>query len=160
MKFLKPLLVSAVFVATSSMAIAAVDTTTININVTEAPSLLLSGTVVTDGTDKDFTVAAIQAATSQTVLLGTLGSDSNISGNCNMSFASTNGFSLVDPLSSVVLAGYSLKYGSEAPIAVDTTYSQTCQFTAAALNMIVGTLPTTIAAGTYSDVVTVTVATP
>jgi hypothetical protein len=160
MKFSKSLVASAILLATSTATFAATDSGTININVTQSEFVALTGTAFdnTAAAPATFTTTALDASFGGAGLsLGTVGLNSNLLGNCNIQFSSTNSFSLKD--GTTTLVGYGLTYDSTAVVAA-TDITKSCQFTAAALTLnSSAALPAanTIAAGTYSDVISVIV---
>lgn len=160
MKFSKSLIASAVLLATSTVAFAATDNGSININVTQSEFVALTGTAFdnTAAAPATFTTTQLDGSfTGAALSLGTVGLDSNLLGNCNIQFNSTNSFSFKD--GTTTLVGYGLTYDGAA-VAAATNIPKTCQFTAAALTLKASAaLPVAnlIAAGTYSDVITVTV---
>lgn len=156
MKFTKHLIASAVLLATSSAALAASSTDTINIKVTQDEFVNLVGTAFST-TGHTFTVAQLDAAFTGTALaLGTLGTESNLIGNCDVAFTSANAYELKNGATS--LTAYTLTYNGNA--VTSTAVTQACNFAPANLTMKPdAALPAanTIAAGDYTDVVTVVV---
>ncbi len=160
MKLSTSLIASAVLLASSSVALAATNQNTINIKVTQDEFVNLIGTAFTPATGSHvFTVADLVAAqTSATPLsLGTLGTESNILGNCGITFSSANSYELKNGSTSLV--AYSLNYNG-TDVSTTPLANQACQYTPTAIDFLPSAaLPAanTIAAGDYTDVVTVTV---
>jgi len=154
MKFTTPLIVSAVLLATSTFAFAATDTTDIQINVTKDAYVNLVGTAV--GSTNTFTTDVIDAAT---VSLGTLGLESNSTGDCDMTIATTNNFELKNAGSGNSLGVYTINYGGAHTAGSGGTLTQSCNTVASAFSLTSPALPGTVDAGVYADTVTVTVVT-
>jgi hypothetical protein len=155
MKFSQTLIASAVLLATSSVALAATDTRSIQINVTQGEFVTLVGTALTS--INTFTSDQMDG---NPIALGDLGLDSNLAGNCTIAFSSATGYklNLGGAAAGATLVDYALNYDGAAVTATPAT--KTCQFAAAALSFNSTTpLPAanTIAAGTYSDVVSIVV---
>lgn len=159
MKFTKNIIASAVLLATSTLAFAATDTTTIEINVTKDAYVnfigTLSGSVV-----KALTLAEVD---NTTTTLGNLGIESNTVGTCTVSFASAKGYKLVHTTNPALdLGAYSISYAgvSNSSASSGNDYvAATCNEAASNFTMTSPALPAVVTAGTYSDTLTVTVAT-
>lgn len=155
MKFTKPLIASAVLLLTSSIAFAATDSTNIEINVTNDAFVNLVGTAV--GSTNSFLTADIDNAT---VSLGTLGLDSNSTGNCDITFSSANGYDLNHSVTAATLVGYAVSYQGVSNSGVaSNTVTTACTTAASSLDLVSPAMPATIPAGTYTDTLTVTVVT-
>jgi len=158
MKFSKPLIASAILLASSTIAFAATNSKTVQINVTEGPYVTLTGTAITAPTS-DFLTTNL--GTAQTI--GTLGFDSNVTGNCVVEFVSANAYDLLHAGTSAKLVDYKITYDTTDIIDnTNNTVTKDClTATPSALSWISTTPPpATIAAGTYTDTVTITVTTP
>jgi len=154
MKFSKSLIASAVLLATSSVALAATDTKSVQINVTQSEFVNIIGTALTNVNTFDSS-----QMNGSPISLGDLGLDSNLAGGCDISFASTNGY-LLNNGSGATLVSYELTFAGLPIPPVPVPLAIPCQFTPDALTFAsTSALPAanTIAAGTYSDVVTITV---
>ena len=158
MKFSKSLIASAVLLATSTIAFAATDSTTVQINVTENAFVTLIGTALNSTTAL---VAADMDGTAKG--LGTLGFNSNVTGTCSVDFASTNNYSLNHTVSGAFIATYGVTYnGSTVSDNAANTVTQDC-LTAGLTPLTMASITNTtlpIASGTYADTVTITVTTP
>ena len=162
MKFTQTLIATAVLLTTSSIALAApgdvLDTRSIQIDVQQGAFAKLTGTALT--TAHTFQSAQMDGSP---LGLGDLGIDSNITGadTCNLSFESLHGYNLKlgNSPTGATLVSYALTLGS-TPVVTAVPILTTCQMTAEALTFnSTSPLPAenTIAAGTYSDVVTIKV---
>ena len=153
MKFSKSLIASAVLLATSSVALAATDTKSIQINVTQSEFVNIIGTALTNV--NTFTSDQMDG---NPISLGDLGLDSNLAAtNCSIQFTSLNGYTLQNA-SAATLVSYALTF--DGAVVAAAPVAKTCQFTPAALTFAsTSALPAanTIAAGTYSDVVSIVV---
>jgi len=155
MKFIKPLLSSVLLFASTSIAFAATDTTNIEINVTEDAFVNLIGTAL--GSSNSFTTDVIDNAT---VSLGSLGLESNSTGSCDISFSSANNYKLNHLVTAATLVDYAISYAGVVNDGTNTNIvSTSCNTVASSLDMVSPAMPANIAAGTYSDIVTVTVVT-
>ena len=159
MKFTRTLLTSAVLLASSSFAFAAVDTTEIEINVTKDAYVNFIGTLAGNTTEA-LTLAEVD---NTTTTLGTLGFESNTTGSCTVSFASLNDYKLVhDTNAALNLGDYSITYAgvSNSSASSGNDYvATTCNEAASSMTITSPALPAVVTAGTYSDTVTVTVTT-
>jgi hypothetical protein len=161
MTFTKNIIASAVLLATSSLAIAATDTTTVQINVTKDAYVNFIGTLSTSPT-----VALDVATLAGTSTLGTLGLESNTTGTCTVSFASTNDYKLVHTVDSTLNLGtYSIAYAGVTNTS-GTSLSYTsglggCDTAGVASDFTIThpALPAVVTAGTYNDTLTMVVTT-
>ena len=158
MKFTKHLIASAVLFATASTAMAATDSTTIEINVTKDAYVNLvgnlSGNVITP-----LTLAEVN---NTTTTLGTLGFESNTTGSCTVTFASAQGYKLVHATdASLDLGAYSIEYAgvTNSAAASNDYVATTCNEVATDMTITNPALPAVVIAGTYSDTITVEVTT-
>ena len=163
MKFSTSLIASAVLLATSSVALAAQDyATTVQINVTQGEVFNLTGTAVnsTNGGLADFTIAQMNTAA---VDVGTLGFAGNVVGTCKIVFASANNYALTHTGAGLQTIPYQISWNS-LNVAVNNPLGNNvdCKTTDTMLTMasISDVSGATFDAGTYSDVITVTVTTP
>lgn len=163
MKFTKTILASAVLLATSSFAIAATDTTEIEINVTKDAYVNLIGGL-SGNTVVSLSEAQVNGAAT---ILGDLGTESNTTGDCSLAVASDNDFEL---LHTTTATPTSLHSGAKYDIAyAGTTFQSGSANTVLlggcnnlATDLVMNSPPITSAvvlAGTYSDTLTVTVTT-
>ncbi len=168
MKLSTKLLSAAVLIASSSIAIAATDTTNIDINVTKDAYVKLLGDFAGNNTIVNAEITEAQMLTNTTFSLGDLGFESNTTGECTISFASTNNWSLVHETNGALnLGNYELTYvGASATVSnTDTNdgniYTTTggCNEAPAPLNFLNDALPAVVIAGKYSDTVQVVVTT-
>ncbi|KAG1657075.1 hypothetical protein GQR58_023570 [Nymphon striatum] len=161
MKFTKSILASAVLLASSSIAIAATDSTDIEINVTKDAYVNLIGSL-SGNTSVDLAEADVDGATTT---LGTLGTESNTTGGCDVAVTSVNDFRLQhDTDASLYLHGtgnYTVNWAgtSYTSGAANTATLTTCNNAASAFNMVSPAISGVVQAGTYSDIVTLTVTT-
>lgn len=162
MKFTKSIITSAVFLATSSFAFAAIDSTDITINVTKDAYVNLIGSL-----NSSQTVALTEAdVDGGSTVLGALGFESNTTGTCIVSFASANDYKLVHDTLALNLGNYTLTYAGLSASVANTAGNSgndytaaTCNEAAASLSIANPVLPAVITAGTYSDTITITVET-
>ncbi len=160
MKFTKNILASAVLLATSSLAIAATDITTIEINVTKDAYVNFIGNLTSNPT-LSIPVAAIGPG----LVIGTLGVESNTSGTCDVAMSTANNFLLVHTtVPSLDLGTYNIVAFGHNFVAGNTTAQNTT--TMGNCNVAVGNVvmngtavPLDQDAGTYSDTITMTVTT-
>jgi spore coat protein U-like protein len=160
MKFTKHILASAVLLATSSFAIAATDTTDIEINVTKDAYVNLIGSLSGN------TVLPLAEAdvNNTTTTLGTLGTESNTVGDCDIDVTSANDFRLQhDTDSSLYLHGsdrYDIDWdGTNYSYSNSTGSFSSCNNAASDFEMNTPAISGVVQAGTYSDTLTVTVTT-
>ena len=159
MKFTKHLIASAVLLATSSLAIAATDSTTIEINVTKDAYVNLIGNL----SGNAVTPLTLAEVDNTTTTLGTLGFESNTTGTCTVTFASAEGYKLVHTTdASLDLGDYSIEYAgvtNSAASSGNDYVATTCNEVASDLTITSPALPAVVTAGTYSDTITVEVTT-
>lgn len=160
MKFTKTA-IAAVLFASSTIAFAATDSTDITINVTKDPYVNLIGSLSTSQ-DVNLTEADV---TSTTTTLGTLGTESNTTGGCDLAITSANDFKLQhDTNAALYLHGasnYSINYEgtSYTSGSANTATFTTCNNAASAFNMVSPAISGVVLAGTYSDTLSITVTT-
>jgi len=160
MTFTKNILASAVLLATSSLAIAATDTTTVQINVTKNAYVNFIGTLSTSPT-----VALDVNTLAGTNTLGTLGLESNTTGTCTVSFASANDYKLVHTVDNTLNLGvYSISYAGVTNTSGNSgndfvSAAGGCNATASNFDITHPALPAVVTAGTYNDTVTMVVTT-
>lgn len=161
MKFSQKVLSAAVLMASSSIALAATDSTEIEINVTKDAYVNLIGSLAGNVA----TALAEADVDGATTVIGTLGTESNTVGACDIAISSVNDYKLqhdVDP--SLYLHGTSnfiVNYGGTAFTSGSTnafTFAS-CQNAASDLSIESPALVGVVQAGTYSDTLTVTVTT-
>ena len=158
MKFTKHLIASAVLLATSSLAIAATDSTTVEINVTKDAYVNLVGSL----SGNVLTPLTLAQVDNTTTTLGTLGFESNTTGTCTVAFASAEGYKLVHATdASLDLGDYSIAYAgvTNSSAASNDYVAATCNEVASDMTITSPALPAVVIAGTYSDALTVTVTT-
>lgn len=123
----------------------------------------LKGTVV--GAFKHFTVDEIQPSGNKRrgpwLNLGTLGLQSNVSGNCNLEFTSLNNFKLRHTQTNQLLSKYRLKYKRKRITRRNNHITLRCRARKRALKFqSIGKIQNqVIPAGVYRDVITITVTT-
>ena len=161
MKFSKKIITAAVLVATSSIAIAATDTTEIEINVTKDAYVNFTGSL-----SGNTSVALAEADVDGiTTVLGNLGTESNTVGGCDIDVASVNDYKLQhDVNAALYLHGannYTVNYagGSFTSGAAATISLASCNNAATDLSIASPAISGVVQAGTYSDTLTVTVTT-
>ncbi len=158
MKFTKNIIASAVLLATSSLAIAATDTTTVEINVTKDAYVNFVGTLSTSPT-----VALDVNTLAGTQSLGTLGIESNTVGTCTVTFASANNYKLVHTVDAALdLGDYTISYAGVSNSAASSGndyVAATCNEAASSLSITSPALPAVVIAGTYNDTLTMVVTT-
>jgi hypothetical protein len=161
MKLTQTLIASAVLVATSSIAMAASDTTDITINVTKDAYVNLLGSLNSNIT-KTLSLADVNGATTT---LGDLGAESNTVAGCDVTFSSLNDFKLVHGVDATKFLHDAAKYTvdwagtSIASGATNTVALADCNTAASNMTMTTPNLPAVVQAGTYSDKLTVTIVT-
>jgi hypothetical protein len=156
MKFTS-LIVTGVFLATTTAAMAAnpSDTSNIRIEVTKGKHVKLIGTAI--GQTKTFTTDVLS---NNTVSLGTLGLESNSKGKCDVAFSSKNGFKLSSAVTNKNLGTYSILHeGAIHSFNRPNSKELECNTVASNLRLRSPTIQSNIAAGVYSDVLTITVTT-
>jgi len=161
MTFSKKIISAAVLMATSTLAIAATDTTEIEINVTKDAFVNFIGTLSGNVT-RDLAEADVDGATT---VLGTLGTESNTVGSCNIDVASNNDFRLQhDVDAALYLHGadnYTVNYGGSTFTdgANGTLTLASCNNAASNMSITSPAISGVVQAGTYSDTLTITVTT-
>lgn len=169
MKYSYTTLIASLLLASSSAAIAATDTKTIELEVTKGQFVQLIGSAV-DGNTKTITLNSVQAGNSTDI--GTLGVNSNIAAaenetaQCTIAFSTLNNYSLNHERSGTSLRKYQLTYQSKN-ISSNTDQQKevavNCNQVPSELKFTpTGTalLDEEIQAGAYKDTVTVVVTTP
>jgi hypothetical protein len=152
------LIASAVLLATSSFAIAATDTTEIEINVTKDAYVNFIGTLQ-GNTVRGLTTAEVDGVTTT---LGTLGFESNTTGGCTVSFSSLNDYKLIHTGNNALdLGSYTIGYSGTTNTTGTTNDYAAASCNEAASNVTIANpnLPAVVIAGTYSDTITIEVAT-
>lgn len=161
MTFSKKIITAAVLMATSSIALAATDTTDIEINVTKDAYVNFTGSLQ-GNTVNAMSEAQANAATH---VLGTLGTESNTVGSCDISIASVQDFKLQhDTDAALFLHGanpYTVNYaGSTFTSGANSALTlASCNNAASDLSITSPAISGVVQAGTYSDTLTVTVVT-
>ncbi len=108
----RTLLMSCILFASGTIAFAATDSGQLNFKVSYAPYVTLIGTA--PGSTRVYDNDDIANWIFPSVVdLGTLGLESNIPGNCNITFTTINDFELLHTLSSNSLTQYKLLYQSQ-----------------------------------------------
>ena len=161
MKFSSKVLSAAVLMASSSIALAASDSTEIEINVTKDAYVNLTGSLAGN------VVSTLSEADvdGTTTVLGTLGTESNTVGGCDIDVSSVNDFKLQhDVDNTLYLHGannFTVNYASNTFTsgAAATVSLPSCQNAASNLSITSPALVGVVQAGTYSDTLTVTVTT-
>jgi len=160
-KLTKTLIASALFLATSSLAIAATDSTNIEINVTKDAYVNLIGDLQ-GNVVKTLALADLNATTTT---LGTLGTESNTTGTCDVAFTSDNDFRLVHGTDAALYLHGANKYTIDwegttiSSGGTSTVNLLTCNNVASNFEMTSPALPAVVIAGTYKDILHVTVTT-
>ncbi|MGK0271226.1 MAG: hypothetical protein ACI88H_001883 [Cocleimonas sp.] len=162
MKFSTKLLSAAVLMASSSIALAATDSAVIDINVTKDAYVNLIGSL-SGISASPLTEAEVNGVTT---VLGTLGTESNTIGGCDIDITSLNDYKLQHDVNLTLFlhgaASYIVNYGlSTFSSGSAATLSQdTCNESASNLSITSPAIPAgVVLAGTYSDTLTVTVTT-
>ncbi len=162
MKFSTKLLTAAVLMATSSIALAATDSTEIEINVTKDAYVNLVGSL-SGNVVSPLSEAEVDGATT---VLGTLGTESNTVGGCDIDVTSINDYKLQHDVDAALFlhgaANYVVNYGGAtfSSGAAGTLSQTTCNESASNLSITSPAIPAgVVLAGTYSDTLTVTVTT-
>ena len=159
MKLTTNLIASAVLLATSSFALAATDTTTIEINVTKDAYVNFIGSLSTSPSLS----LDVNTIGGNTTTLGTLGFESNTTGTCTVTFASANTYKLVHTVdNSLNLGDYTLSYESVSNSAASNGndfVAPNCNVAASDVTIAHPALPAVVTAGTYNDTVTMVVTT-
>ncbi|MEE9326852.1 MAG: hypothetical protein V3U71_06100 [Cocleimonas sp.] len=154
----KKIIASAVLLATSSFAIAATDTTEIEINVTKNAYVNFIGTLQ-GNTVQPLSTAQVDGVTTT---LGTLGFESNTTGTCTVSFSTVNDYKLVHAGNAALdLGSYTFEYAgvTNTTGTANDYLAPNCNEAVSNVTIANPALPGVVTAGTYSDTVTITVAT-
>jgi len=161
MKFSNKLITSAVLFASSSIALAATDSTEIEINVTKDAFVNFTGDLA-GNVSRDLSVAEVNGTLTS---LGNLGTESNTVGSCDLNITSLNDFKLQhDVNASLYLHGtnqYSINYaGNSFASGSPALTLASCNNAASSMQIATpGFDSSNVQAGTYSDTLTVTVTT-
>ena len=162
MKFSKKLITAAVLMATSSIAIAATDTAEIEINVTKDAYVNFTGDLA-GNVSKDLTVTEVNGTVTT---LGNLGTQSNTTGACEINISSLNDFRLQHNVEDTLYLHqtnhYTINYsGTSFTSGNSPTLNLTsCNNAASPMQIATpGFASDQVQAGTYSDILTVTVTT-
>jgi len=161
MKFSKKIISAAVLMSASSMAFAATDSTDIEINVTKDAYVNLIGSL-----SGNTTVALAEAdVDGVTTVLGTLGTESNTVGSCDIEVTTVNDYKLQHDVDAALFlhgaSNYTVNYAGSAftsgsaPILTLAS----CNNAATDLSISSPAISGVVQAGTYSDTVTVVVTT-
>ena len=150
------LLVTFAFV---NIANAADDTSNIYISVGQPEYLYMQGTAV--GGTNNFSVADIEpTGTVPIVSLGTLGFESNVTGDCSLNISTVNDFRLRHTVSNEKLTRFRLRYKGKNLSKSQPVKTFPCNSALTSLNfMAVGIFNSNPEAGVYQDTVTLTVTT-
>jgi len=149
----KKIISSAVLMAFSSIAFAATDSTDIEINVTKDAFVNFTGDLV--GASKDLTIAQVNGTVTN---LGTLGTESNTVGGCDLSITSLNDFRLQHDVNPNLYLhqtnNYSINYSGASFTSGSPALSLASCNNAASLMQIAtpGFASNQVQAGTYSDI--------
>ena len=168
MKYSTTALIMSLLLTSSSTLIAATDTKTIDIEVTQGDFVLLTGSAV-DGNAKSITMDSVKAANPTD--LGTLGLNSNITAggvaaDCTISFSTLNNYNLEHETSGTSLRRFYLTYqGVNISSNTDTDKDVIvpCNQAASELKFTPnGTIlaDDAIQAGAYKDTITIVVTSP
>lgn len=161
MTFSKKILTSAVLLASSSIALAATDSTDIEINVTKDAYVNLIGSL----SGNTSVALADTDVDGNTTVLGTLGTESNTTGSCDITVTSLKDYRLEHTTSAGLYlhgaANYSVNYGGASFVSgpVVPLTQPNCNQVASDLSITSPALPGVVQAGTYTDTLTVTVTT-
>lgn len=169
MKYSYTTLIAGLLLASSSVVIAATDTKTIDIEVTQGEFVQLTGSAV-DGNVKVVTMDNVKAGNPTD--LGTLGVDSNIAAaanataECTVSFSTLNNYSLDHETSGTSLRRFFLTYlGKNVSSNTDTDKDIVADCNQVATELKFTPSGTVLAdgaieAGIYKDTVTIVVTSP
>jgi len=161
MNLTNTLIASAVLLATSSLAIAATDTTDIEILVTKDAYVNFIGDLQGNVT-KTLSLADVNGTTTT---LGTLGTESNTTGTCTVDFTSDNDYKMVHDVDAAMFLhganNYSIDWQNTSITSgnANSVILANCNNAASDFKMITPALPAVVIAGTYKDTVHVTVTT-
>lgn len=156
--FIAPLLLLVTF-GFVNVANAADDTSNIYISVGQQEYLYMLGTAV--GGTNNFSVADIEpTGTAPIVSLGTLGFESNVTGDCSLTVSTAKNFLLRHTISNVKLTRFRLRYKGKNLSRSQPVKTFPCNSSLSSLNfMAVGIFNNNPEAGVYQDTVTLTVTT-
>ncbi|GAA0412545.1 hypothetical protein GCM10009133_21130 [Cocleimonas flava] len=162
MIFSKKLMTVAVLMAASSIATAATDTAEIEINVTKDAYVNFIGDLAGNAS-KDLSVTEVNGTVTT---LGNLGTESNTTGGCAINISSKNDFRLQHNVDSSLYLHqtnhYSINYSGESFTSgsAPTLNLASCNNAASPMQIATpGFASSQVQAGTYSDILTVTVTT-
>jgi hypothetical protein len=139
---------------------AATDTTSVSLVIGQQEYVNMIGTA--QGSSHNFSVNDIEptGAVYPIVSLGTLGFESNNTGDCTLHISTANNFKLRHTVSNVKLTRYRLKYGGKNLSKLQPTKIFSCNTALSSLNFrAAGIFNPSPEAGVYNDVVTLTVTT-
>lgn len=161
MNSIKKVMTAAALIASSSIALAATDSTDIEINVTKDAFVKFTGDLA-GNVSKELSVAEVNGTWTS---LGNLGTTSNTTGSCDLKISSVNDFRLQHDVDtnlylhatnkySIVYSGATFTSGSSAlTLASCNNANSLMQIATPGFNA------NQVQAGTYSDVLTVSVTT-
>ena len=162
MKLSTKIISAAVLMASSTAALAAqTDQASIVIQVTKAPYVVFDATPAASITPT-LNAAGTPGAPAQTHSAGDIGLTANITGNCDITVESDNATFNLETTAGVELypAPYTVSWLGQTFGQGATTANLLCNSTATAMNFNMPAIATQVAAGTYSDTVTITLFTP
>ncbi len=142
---------------------AAEDATDIQIDVTHTPYVNLIGTAV--GASRYYTENEVKPVGNRRrgprVLIGTLGVEANVPGDCTLEFSTQNNFRLRHILSNQRLTNYRLRYNrTNITRRRNRTMTVPCNLTPRNIQwQAVGNFRNNVRPGIYRDIITVTVTT-
>ncbi len=158
MKFSTKLLSAAVLMASSSIALAA--TTTIDLQVTKDAYVNFTGTIDASATLPQAAPGVVGLPAGVTNV-GNFGTETNVTGACDLTVTSANDFNLAHSVSGADLypSTYSVAWGAEGFGFGDTAAILTsCTNAAASLDITTPVVSTVVPNGLYEDTLTITVA--
>ena len=162
MNLSKKLISTAVLMASSTIALAAVDTTEIEINVTKDAYVNFIGDLA-GNVSKDLSVAEVNGTVTT---LGSLGTQSNTVGGCDLDISSLNNFKMMHTVDNSIFLhatnSYTINYAGSSFTSGSTPTLKlaSCNNAASAMQIASPGFDTNqVQAGTYSDTLTVTVTT-
>lgn len=145
----------------TSAIVAVEDSTTIDLEYTHTEYVNLTGTAV--GASKFWTVDDVQPVGNNPrgprVLIGTLGLESNVGGDCDLDFSTQNNFRLRHIISNQRLTNYRLRYrGTNITRNRNRQMTVPCNFNPSNFQFqSTGNFRQNPQAGVYQDIITVTV---
>lgn len=166
MKKQLPILLFLALTSAQSCAYAATESTHINIQVTHDEYVRIVGSAA--GSSHVYSNNDVANWIFPNIVdLGTLGLESNMQGNCDLSMTTLNNFDLLHTVSSQSLTKYKVIYESqEFGLTNNPTLSLPCNLTPSIIQfsptqLVIGNLfpSALIQTGTYSDTVTITITT-